>query len=44
MNRLFAHLRCAAFDMITVTQKSRPYKPAAIRAAAAAMAAALGKA
>ena len=42
MNRLFSHLRCGAFDMITVTRKSRPYKPAAIRAAAGAMAASLG--
>ncbi len=38
MNRLFSHLRCGAFDMITVTRKSRPYKPAAIRSAAEAMA------
>jgi multimeric flavodoxin WrbA len=43
MNRLFSHLRCAVFDMITVTRKSRPYKPAAVRAAAAAMAASVGK-
>ncbi len=42
MNRLFMHLRCSVFDMIAVTQKSRPYKPAAVREAAAAMAAALG--
>jgi len=41
MNRLFSHLRCTVFDMITVTQKSRPYKPSVIRAAAAAMAASL---
>lgn len=38
MNRLFSHLRCGVFDMITVTRKSRPYKPAAIREAAGAMA------
>ena len=38
MNRLFDHLRCSIFDMITVTRKSRPYKPAAIREAAQAMA------
>lgn len=38
MNRLFSHLRCSVFDMITVTRKSRSYKPAAIKAAAAAMA------
>lgn len=44
MNRLFSHLRCAVFDMITVTQKSRPYKPATVRAAAAAMAASVRKA
>jgi len=41
MNRLFGHLRCDIFDMITVTRKSRPYKPAAIRAAAEAMAASM---
>ena len=38
MNRLFAHLRCSVFDLITVTRKSRPYKPATVRAAAEAMA------
>ncbi len=37
MSRLASHLRCTAFDMITVTRKSRPYKPDAVRAAAAAM-------
>jgi hypothetical protein len=41
MLRLFSHLRCAPFDMITVTRKSRGYKPAAIRAAAEAMSRAL---
>ena len=41
MNRLFSHLRCAVFDMITVTRKSRSYKPDAIREAAAAMSASL---
>ena len=40
MNRLASHLRCTAFDMITVTRKSRPYKPDTVRAAAAAMVAA----
>ena len=44
MNRLFSHLHCNVFDMITVTQKSRSYKPATIREAAAAMAAFLKKA
>jgi multimeric flavodoxin WrbA len=44
MNRLFSHLRCSVSDMITVTRKSAPYKPATIREAAAAMTAALGKA
>ena len=43
MNRLFSHLRCNVFDLIGVTRKSRPYKPAAIRAAAAAMAASVRK-
>ncbi len=43
MSRLFSHVRCNVFDLIGVTQKSRPYKPAAIRAAAAAMAALLRK-
>ncbi len=43
MSRLFAHLRCSVFDMITVTQKTRAYKPAAIREAAAAMAASLSE-
>jgi multimeric flavodoxin WrbA len=38
MLRLFSHLRCVPFDMITVTRKSRGYKPAAIGAAAEAMA------
>lgn len=42
MNRLFSHLRCHVADLITVTQKSRPYKPEAIRRAAAAMVASLG--
>lgn len=41
MLRLFQHLRCVPFDMITVTRKSRSYKPAAIRAAAQAMCGAL---
>ncbi|MCK4284509.1 MAG: flavodoxin family protein [Candidatus Brocadiae bacterium] len=43
MSRLFSHLRCSIADMITVTQKSRSYKPAAIRQATQAMVAALGK-
>ena len=38
MNRLLAHLRMQPFDLITVTQKSRPYKPDAIAAAARTMA------
>lgn len=38
MSRLFSALRSSVFDMITVTRKSRPYKPAAIRQAAEAMA------
>lgn len=42
MNRLFSHLRCDVFDLITVTRKSRPYKPATVREAAAAMCRALG--
>jgi len=37
MTRLFGHLRCAAFDLITVTRKSAGYKPDAIRQAARAM-------
>jgi multimeric flavodoxin WrbA len=37
MLRLFQHLRCTPFDMITVTRKSRGYKPSAIRAAAETM-------
>jgi multimeric flavodoxin WrbA len=38
MNRLFSHLRCSVFDLISVTRKSRSYKPDTIREAAAAMA------
>jgi len=44
MDRLFAHLRCSVFDLITVTRKSRGYKPTAIREAAAAMARSLADA
>jgi multimeric flavodoxin WrbA len=41
MNRLFSHLRCSVFDLITVTRKTRPYKPGTIREAGSAMGAAL---
>ncbi len=42
-NRLFSHLRCNVFDLITVTRKSRTYKPEAVRRAAAGMAATLSQ-
>ncbi len=42
LNRLLSHVRAHVFDLITVTQKSRPYKPAAIREAAAAMVRSMG--
>ncbi|MFO7958430.1 MAG: flavodoxin family protein [Candidatus Brocadiia bacterium] len=38
MERLFSHLRCSIADLITVTQRSRPYKPDAVRRAARRMA------
>jgi multimeric flavodoxin WrbA len=41
MNRLIGHLRASKWDLITATQKSRPYKPDAIKASARAMLAAL---
>jgi multimeric flavodoxin WrbA len=41
MNRLFSHVHASVFDRIAVTQKTRPYKPGDIRAAAAAMAQAM---
>ena len=43
MNRLFAHLRAAPFDLIAVTQKSRSYKVPAIGSAARAMVESLSK-
>ncbi len=41
MRRLFEHLGCDVADLLTVTRRSRPYKPAAIRAAARALTASL---
>jgi len=38
INRLFGHLHCDVYDLITVTRKSRSYKPVAVREAAAALA------
>jgi multimeric flavodoxin WrbA len=37
ISRLIAHLRADKWELITVTQNSRPYKPAAIKASARTM-------
>jgi multimeric flavodoxin WrbA len=43
MNRLFTHLRCTVYDLLTVTQKSRGHKSETIRRAARRMAERMGK-